>query len=1313
MNPSGLTDVLPLAPLQEGLFFHSLYDGDGPDVYVTQLTLDLDGPLDAAALRRAGQALLDRHPQLGAAFWLDGLDQPVQVLPRHVELPWSELDFSGLPPSDRAAEVSRFLAGDRARRFDMATPPLLRMALLRLGRERHRLVLTNHHILLDGWSTPVLVRELFALYDADGDPSVLPGATPYREYLAWVAAQDADAARAAWRAELGGLDEATRAVPAPPGRPVPPRKLTAELSDDLTRSLTETARSRGLTLSNLVQAAWAVVLGRLTGRDDVVFGTVVAGRPPELPGVDSMVGLFINTVPVRLRLAPGAALWTVAAQAGDRHLALAPHHHLPLAEIHKAAGLDGLFDTVVVFENYPAGAATPTARALRVTGAAGEDATHYPLMLAAVPGARLHLRLDHQPEAIGEEAARAILAGCVEVLTALAGDPERSVASLDPMPPAERHRLLAEWNDTRRDVPPVTVAELLQTSARARPDAVALVSGDLEIGYEELNARANRLAWLLISEGAGPERVVALAASRSVAMVVGLLAILKSGAAYLPVDPAYPPERVAAMLDDARPVLVLTDQAAEPALSALSAEPARPPLVLDEPSTLERLAIRPARDPRPGDLRGAVTGASAVSVIYTSGSTGRPKGVVGTQGGLVNRLAWFAELYPFEDNDPVCAKSSVSFIDGTVEVLETLAHGGRVVLADATTAGSPAALADLVHKSGTRVLTAVPSLLQALLREEEDAGGGPAGRLASLRLVLSSGEPMPDDLPGRLARICPRARLVNFCGCTEASSESLYAECDERDRSIGRPLWNTRAYVLDSALRPVPQGVPGELYYGGAGVGRGYAGRPGITAGRFVADPFGAPGERMYRTGDLVAWRPDGSLTFLGRSDDQVKVRGVRVEPGEVEAVLLDHPDVREAAVAARERPEGGQELVAYAVPAADRVPDAATLRRHAADRLPAPMVPGAVVVLDALPRTPNGKVNRRALPAPDAAAHGQAPPGNPDEQVLCELFADVLGVPGVGADDDFFSLGGHSLLATRLIARIRSVLGADVTLRALFDAPTPAGLAARLGFGAARDAWSVLLPLRSTGSRAPLFCVHPAGGFGWCYAGLLRHLPTDRPVYALQAPGLTDPDRVAAGVEELAAEYRARIRAVQPTGPYHLLGWSFGGQLAHAVAAGLRDDGERVALLALLDAYPPEELPAAEPVDGSEILRFLFTEYFGIAPPPAGDGPLDAARAARLLRASGTADLSERELAAIAAVLPASARAAREHRPVPYDGDLLLFRATLGRPEGAPDPHAWRPYVTGRIDVHDIGTTHGHMTRPAELARIASVVRAALDRSS
>ncbi|MFG1711926.1 amino acid adenylation domain-containing protein [Micromonospora sp. NPDC049203] len=1275
MSTSGMIDVLPLSPLQEGLFFQHLYHRDGPDVYVTQLVLELSGDLDRAVLRRSWDAVLTRHPHLGAAFVHEGLDRPVQILSRGVVTPWRETDLTGAG-EDLDAALTAELDADRSRRFAPAEPPMIRLLLARTGPARHRLAVTSHHILMDGWSVPILVRELLTLYAAGGDPAALPPPVPYRAYLAWLAGRDTETAASAWRATLSGVDEPT--LVAPGGMPpATPRQTGTLLGAEHTDALVRLARSLGVTLSDVVQSAWAVVLGALTGRDDVVFGVVTAGRPAEIAGIDELPGLFINTVPVRVRLSPRSTLSEVPARLRGQRLDLEPHEFLSLAEIQAAAGVGELFDTVVVFENYPSGDLGAEAGGLRLTGVHGTDATHYPLMLAVVPGDRLRLRLDHVP---GQPAGD-VLAALVSVLTTMTTEPERRLGHADPFG-GQGHRLLEERNGTAHPVPQTSLTGCLEQALRRFGTDVAVIDGDQRLTYGELDRRSAALAAELARHGAGPERAVGLHVSRSAALVVALLAIVRSGAAYLPLDPQYPAERLRYMIDEARPILVLTDGEPPAGTPALH--------LADVPAASRAPAPAPADDP-----------ASIASIIFTSGSTGAPKGVAGTRAGLLNRLTWFAELQPFAGNEALLAKSSISFIDGTVEILQTLVHGGRVVMADAATAVDMTALADLVARHEVRVLTAVPSLLLALL---DEASAGPPGRLSSLRLVLSSGEPMPAELPDRLAAQSPEARLVNFCGCTEVSSESLFAFCDVHDRSIGTPLWNNRAYVLDGALRPVRgTGVAGDLYYGGAGVGRGYVRRPGATAERFVADPFGPPGARMFRTGDRVAYRQDGKLLHLGRSDGQLKVRGVRVEPSEVEAALTRHPAVAAAAVAVR-RPSGGDPLlVGYVTPASGAVPDPADLRRYVATLLPPALVPSVLTVLDRLPRMPNGKVDRRGLPDPGPGTTAVSAPAGPREQVLCELFAEVLGLPTVGPADDFFGLGGHSLLATRLIARIRSALGTEVTLRSLFDTPTPAGLATRLG-DAGRDPLDVLLPLRDVSGRPPLFCFHPAGGFSWCYTGLLRQLPADQPIFGLQARGLTDPARVADSADDMVAEYVSRIRAMGAPGPYSLLGWSLGGQLAHAAAARLQAEGEKPGLLVMLDSYPPETLPESPPLDRPEILRLVLREYFGVEP-PAG-APLDTAAATALLRAAGVADLGEAHVEAVARILPAASAAARAYRPPVFDGDLLFFRATRGWSGPPPDPRAWHPYVSGGIEIHEVDTTHGRMTRPAELARISAVLR-------
>ncbi|WP_345025026.1 amino acid adenylation domain-containing protein, partial [Actinomadura keratinilytica] len=1024
-------DVWPLSPLQEGLLFHALFDDDALDVYVGQEVVDLEGPLDAAVLRRSWEALLARHAGLRVGFRRPaGAEQLVQVVMRGVPLPWREVDLSDLDSGAGMQEADRLVTEERLRRFDLSAPPLFRLLLVKLGPDRHRLVITLHHIVLDGWSLPILMGELWAVYGAGGRTDGLPPVTPYREYLAWLARQDKDRAREAWGAALAGVDEPTLVAPAAGnGVPVLPETVVARAGSRLTATLRELARSRGLTLNTVTQAAWAILLGGLTGRDDVVFGATVAGRPAEIPGVERMLGLLLNTVPVRVRLDPARTVADMLARLQEQQSALLDHQYLGLAEIRKVAGPGAGFDTLMAFESYPAGEGrAPDLGGLRLAMTGGRDAAHYPLTVAVAPGDDLDFRISYRPDVFAERDVQALADRLVRILGRIAAHPDLPLGRLDLLDPAERDAVLDTWNDTAAPVPADTVPALIRARAGAAPDTPAVLCGDESLTYAELEERSNRLAGHLRDLGAGAETVVGLCLPRGIDLIVAMLAVWKAGAAYVPLDPEYPADRLAFMLADSGASLLVAT--AETGAGAAAEGVRRVPL--DDPDVIAAVAAQrpepPVAQPHPAGL---------AYVIYTSGSTGRPKGVMAQHGGLRNLAAALRPVLGAAPGVTVLQFASFSFDASVLDVVVTLTSGATLAIATAGERAEPEALTRMMNERGVGAASVVPSLLGML--DPADLGG-------VARWVLGA-ERLPADLAGRWTG---GDRLWNTYGPTEATVIATAGPVPPQGHgrgwadglpAIGRPVANTRVYVLDGSLRPVPPGVTGELYLAGAGLTRGYLRRPGLTAERFVACPF-APGERMYRTGDLGSWTPDGELAFAGRADQQVKIRGFRIEPGEIEHVLAGHDGVDRVAVVAREDRPGDRRLVAYAVPAAGAALDAAALREFAARRLPEHMVPAAVVLLDALPLTVNGKLDRAALPAPDLGGGGGRGPATVTEEVLCGLFTEVLGVPRVSAEDSFFDLGGDSLLAMRLIARVRAVLEAEIGIRDLFAAPSVAALA-------------------------------------------------------------------------------------------------------------------------------------------------------------------------------------------------------------------------------------------------------------------------------
>ncbi|MFC9431870.1 amino acid adenylation domain-containing protein [Streptomyces sp. NPDC056987] len=1097
MNQSVVEDILPLSPLQEGLLFHALFDREKHSPYLAQFAVDLEGPVDSALLRAAADTVIRRHATLRSGFRYRKTGEPIRVVRRDVPLDWRETGIGQEGAPERIAELTE---QDWARGIDVGGSSLIRFTLVRHTARRHRLLVTAHHLLLDGWSFALLFQELFAVYSRAGGTAGLPSVRPYRDYLAWLAEQDRAGAERHWAAALEGVTEPTFVAPADSRSGPPPEEVAVLLPSETTALLTAHARRNHVMLNTVCQGVWAILVGSLTGRDDVVFGSTVSGRPAELTGADSMIGMFINTVPVRVRLDRADSVSALFDQIQAGRAASLDHDHLGLTEIQTLAGSPtALFDTNVVFDNFPMHdykVDSPDGE-LQV-GVTFRDSAHYPLTLAVEPGERLALRLHYRPDLFTADRAAEIADRLVLLFEQVAEDPDRALSALTMLSPGQRDQVVRKWNDTAVELPEVTLADLWSEQVRRTPDATALVASDEQLSYAELDERVDRLAAQLAHRGAGPDRVVAVALPRSVELVVAILAVVKAGAAYLPVDLDHPAGRIAAMVADAGPILVLTDSKSAGAL------PDSPPkLLLDEP--IAQVPARPVR-PRP---------AHSAYVIFTSGSTGRPKGVVVSHAAIVNRLLWMQDRYRLTDADRVLQKTPAGFDVSVWEFFWPLISGASLVMAKPGGHRDPVYLAELIQRESVTVTHFVPSMLQAFLREPGAAG------CTSLRQIISSGEALSAETQRELFSTLGSTELHNLYGPTEAAVDATYWQCRRGDEGssvpIGRPLANVAAYVLDGGLRPVPPGVVGELYLGGIQLARGYTGRPALTAERFVACPFSA-GERMYRSGDLARWTADGELEYVGRADAQVKIRGFRVELGEVEAVLAGHPEVMQAAVVLREDRPGDQRLVAYVVARSSGL-TGRELRRFVADSVPDYMVPAAVVLVETMPTTMNGKLDRAALPEPDRAAHAVREPRSPREEILCELFAEVLGVPRVGIDDHFFDLGGHSLLALRLLSRIRSVLGEGFEIRDLFAEPTVAGLA-RLT-GAARPA----LTARAGTEPVPL-------SFAQRRLWFLNRMERDEGTYnvpvAVRLTGAVDRDALAQAFADVAERHES-LRTIFP----------------------------------------------------------------------------------------------------------------------------------------------------------------------------------------
>ncbi|MFD6392829.1 amino acid adenylation domain-containing protein [Nocardia sp. NPDC060259] len=1166
-----LAELLPLSPLQEGLLFHAIRDG-ADDVYTLSARVDLHGPLDGPRLSAAFDTVVGRHPTMAAAFHYEGLDQPVQAVPRAVGMPWREVDLSGLPLRAARAAADRLETEATRHRFTVDRSPMLRATLIRMPGDAHRLVLNTHHLVIDGWSTPIVLREVLAAYHGDE----LPSPASYSDYLAWIGTRDRAGVRAAWSRRLAGFAEPTL-VRTETSREREFRQWQVPLPESLSTALAELGRRRGLTMNTLVQGTWALVLAALTGRTDVAFGATVSGRPAELPGVAGMVGLFANTVPVRCAFDADRTLLEQWADLQENQFAMQEFDYAGLAEIERIAGIGTLFDTLVAFENFPnSGAGQPESHELRRGEFHNHGNTHYPMTLIAPPGDRLELVIWYDRAAVHDTTLARISDRIGVILAAITATAEvRPEAFLEPLAPSTAVSPTPTTAPTTAQPDP-RGATLAEWSTPVDPTAPAITAEGVTIDFREFDARANRLARWLISRGVGPETVVAVAMPRTIDSVVTAHAVCRAGGVYLPVDPEQPAQRVEKILDTAAPALVLHS--------------------LDDADT-SGFADAELTD---ADRRAPLRPANTACLLFTSGSTGVPKGVSLSHAAIISTFEWLQRECRFGPGDTMLFRTPPIFDASLMEMFLPLHVGARIVLTRPGGHRDPYYQARLMSAERVTAMWMTTSML-TVLAEEADLSG-----CAELRCVLTGGEVLPPATAHRMRALTGTA-VYNFYGPTEAAIGFTFHETVDADTAsvpVGAPADAVR--ILDDQLRPVPEGTIGELYMTGVRLARGYLARPDLSAAAFVADPFGN-GERMYRTGDLVILNPHGELEYVGRTDSQVKLRGQRIELGDIESALLTCAGVAHAVVLLREDTPGDQRLVAYLIAKSGITLDTGAVREQLRTALPAYMIPAVFVVLDHIPRTATEKIARQELPAPESVAitavdarpgtvPGPAAVGTAHAEpgataldgglldTIREAMAAVLSVAEIGAGDDFFDKGGHSLLAVRLVGRLTRV-DLPVVLDDVFSATTPRALAARIGAvdpSAPRPTDGLaslgrrldpVLELRTEGSVSPLFCIHQIGGTAWKYAPLARLLRAERPIIGLQMPQLTEPDKQTRTLDELARFYLAAVRRIQPQGPYHLLGYSLGGNLAHAMAAILEAEGEQVGYVGLLDSHPLSNL--------------------------------------------------------------------------------------------------------------------------------------------
>ncbi len=1323
--------VFPASFAQERLWFLNQLEPSSP-FYNMSGAYILRGPLDVGALEQSLNEILRRQEALRTTFAIED-EHPVQVIAAAQVLTLPVIDLQDLSETERESQTLRVATEEGEGPFDLGRGPLLRAKLLRLGEEEHVLLLTIHHIVCDGWSVEVLFRELAVLYQAfsTGSPSPLPDLPfQYADFAQWqrewLTGEVLEKQLSYWKQQLQGAP-ALLELPTDRARPAAQTFRGARYSLMLSKALAERlnalSRREGVTRFMTLLTAFQMLLSRYTGQEDILVGCPIAGRNRQ--ETEGLIGFFVNTLVLRTDLSGDPTFRQLLGRVREVALGAYSHQDLPfeklVEELQPARTLSHTPLFQVIFSLQNASTQTRQLPGLTMTPLRVDRGTsQFDLILDMAEKAEGLSCLFTFSTALFDAATIARMGGHFRtLLEGIVVNPDQRLSELSLLTEAERHQLFVEWNGTKSDYPrSKCIHQLFEAQVERTPEVVAVEFEGERLTYRELNRRANQLAHHLRGLGVGPDVLVGVCVERSLEMVVGLLGILKAGGAYLPLDPGYPKERLAFMLQDANVSLLLTQQRP---VESLSEHRAR---VVCLDTGWDGMAQASEEN-----LCSGVTTDNLAYVIYTSGSTGRPKGV-SVPHRAVNRLVLNTNYVALDSSDRVAQASNACFDAATFEIWGALLHGARLVGVSKDVALSPREFAALLREKEISVLFLTTDLLNQFVSELP-------GAFHSVRHLLFGGSAVDPRWIRELLKHGPPRRLLHVYGPTESTtftSWHLVQDVPEEATTIpiGRAIGNTQIYLLDRHLNPLPVGVPGELHIGGDGLAREYLNRPELTAEKFIPNPFSEePGARLYKTGDLARYRPDGSIEFLGRLDDQVKIRGFRVEPGEIEAVLNGHSGVREAVVVAREDAPGEKRLVAYVVPESKERPLLGQLRAHLQQRLPEYMVPSGFVLLEALPLLPSGKVNRHELPAPDRTRpeleRRYVAPRDTLERQLTEIWERVIGVHPIGARDNFFELGGHSLLAVRLFVQIEKFIGKKLPLATVFQAPTVEQLAGKLREEGWAEPWSSLVLMQGGGKRPPFFCVPGVGGNILGLYDLARHLGPDQPVYGLQAQGLDGKQEPHTRVEDMAAHYIKEIGAVLPEGPFLLGGASFGGKVAFEMARQLHAAGHKVALVALFDTFGRGSLGSLPKMT---VLRHRLKNYRIRIAFHMRNLLYQSERRTYIRKKSRTLmrrirsriwQIIFKSYQRMARPLPRALRnvreagylASKEYRPKIYPGRVTLFRAGVRSIAGAADYEmGWGKLANGGVDVREVPGDHVNMLVEPHVQILAQQLRDCIDRA-